>query len=259
MSHVSSETEGKKAVFTMVRDEGVFLPIWLRYYSRVFDPDDIYVLDHLTSDGNIERAREIASFQVVSLDYPSYNDFAWYTQTVKDKQRELLKYYDIVLFTEPDEIVYHTRGLGVYIEGFRKNAIRCFGYEIFHKMDEEPPIDLTCSILSQRKYWWMRRHWNKPLLSRVPLNWIPGFHRASNCFEIDPELLLVHLHRFDFGLTYQRKVRISQYRRNKQRSEPSASRNGPMTEAQFREFFFEPLREDRVEFIPSHIREADFV
>ena len=36
----------------MVYNEAVFLPIWLRYYSRFFAPDDIYVLDHESTDGS---------------------------------------------------------------------------------------------------------------------------------------------------------------------------------------------------------------
>src|SRR6185503_134162 len=42
----------RSAVITMVHDEAVFLPIWLRYYSRFFAPGDIYVLDNETSDGS---------------------------------------------------------------------------------------------------------------------------------------------------------------------------------------------------------------
>ena len=41
-----------RAVLTMVYNESVFLPIWLRYYSRFFAPEDIYVLDHQSDDGS---------------------------------------------------------------------------------------------------------------------------------------------------------------------------------------------------------------
>src|SRR5436190_17272313 len=45
----------RRAALTMVQNEAVFLPIWLRYYSRFFGPDDLYVLDHDTSDGSTDR------------------------------------------------------------------------------------------------------------------------------------------------------------------------------------------------------------
>ena len=44
--------EKRRAVLTIVQNEAVFLPIWLRYYSRFFAPDDIYVLDHESTDGS---------------------------------------------------------------------------------------------------------------------------------------------------------------------------------------------------------------
>ena len=39
------------AVFTIVREEAVFLPIWLRYYAAHFAPEDIYVLHHVVPGG----------------------------------------------------------------------------------------------------------------------------------------------------------------------------------------------------------------
>ena len=43
------------AVFTIVREEAVFLPIWLRYYAAHFAPKDIYVLHHVVPGGPEDR------------------------------------------------------------------------------------------------------------------------------------------------------------------------------------------------------------
>ena len=43
------------AVFTIVREEAVFLPIWLRYYTAHFAPEDIYVLHHVVPGGPEDR------------------------------------------------------------------------------------------------------------------------------------------------------------------------------------------------------------
>jgi hypothetical protein len=43
------------AVFTIVREEAVFLPIWLRYYAAHFAPEDIYVLHHVVPGGPEDR------------------------------------------------------------------------------------------------------------------------------------------------------------------------------------------------------------
>src|SRR4051812_32952538 len=44
----------RRAVVTIVHNEALLLPIWLRYYSRFFRPDDIYVLDNDSSDGSTD-------------------------------------------------------------------------------------------------------------------------------------------------------------------------------------------------------------
>ena len=43
------------AVFTIVREEAVFLPIWLAYYAAHFAPEDIYVLHHVVPGGLEDR------------------------------------------------------------------------------------------------------------------------------------------------------------------------------------------------------------
>ena len=48
---MTTTTAGRRAaVFTIVQNEPVFLPIWERYYQRHFDRDDIFVLDHDSTD-----------------------------------------------------------------------------------------------------------------------------------------------------------------------------------------------------------------
>ena len=41
-----------RAVITMAKNESVFLPIWWRYYAQFFLPEDIYILDHESTDGS---------------------------------------------------------------------------------------------------------------------------------------------------------------------------------------------------------------
>jgi hypothetical protein len=48
------------AVFTIVREEAVFLPIWLRYYAAHFPPEDIYVLHHVVPGGPEDRCGPLA-------------------------------------------------------------------------------------------------------------------------------------------------------------------------------------------------------
>jgi reversibly glycosylated polypeptide/UDP-arabinopyranose mutase len=42
---------GRCAAITITHNEKVLLPVWINYYMRHFRRDDIYVLDHMTTDG----------------------------------------------------------------------------------------------------------------------------------------------------------------------------------------------------------------
>ena len=57
MSEAATAADGRRAaaVFTIVREEAVFLPIWLAYYAAHFAPEDIYVLHHVVPGGPEDR------------------------------------------------------------------------------------------------------------------------------------------------------------------------------------------------------------
>ena len=91
-------------IFTFVRNENVFLPIWLKYYSRFFNGEDIYILDHSSDDGSIEECLKNYSFNVITIPFESYNDILR-INIARDKQAELLDSYEYVLYADADEIV----------------------------------------------------------------------------------------------------------------------------------------------------------
>ena len=55
------------AIFTVVRDEPVLLPIWLRYYLKHASSSDLLVLDHATSDNSTALLAAAADVAVVQL------------------------------------------------------------------------------------------------------------------------------------------------------------------------------------------------
>jgi len=193
----------RRAVLTMVHDEAVFLPIWLRYYSRFFAPDDIYVLDHDSSDGSTEPG----GFVRIPVSRDSV-DRLWMLRTVEAQQRELLGSYDAVLVTDVDEIVAPRpeRGtLGDYIDALDEEFVNCLGYEIIHMVNREPPFDPSRRVLEQRGHWFPNAAYNKPALTTEPCRWDPGFHgREDGRKHLDPDLLMIHLHRMDYEICLDR-------------------------------------------------------
>jgi hypothetical protein len=198
-----SPSGGRRAVFTIVQNEPVFMPLWLRYYGRHFDPADVYVLDHDSTDGSTAAAHGVANVVKVYRDVSF--DHTWLTGIVEDFQAFLLRSYDAVLFAEADEFVVpdpeRYAGIGDYMEQLDGLSARCSGYNVVHYADEEPPLSFDRPILRQRRYWHQSPQWySKRLLSRVPLSWNIGFHQEFNAPDVepDPHLFLVHLHRVDY-------------------------------------------------------------
>jgi hypothetical protein len=193
-----------RAVLTIVKNESIFLPIFLRYYGQFFDAEDIYVLDHGTTDGSTD----VGGFRREIVDHP-FVDHTWMRDTVQARQHELLQSYEVVLVCDVDEIIAPNPrkydGLGDYIDRMSADYVNCRGVEVIHMKDTEPRIDLSRNILDQR-HWWFRNYiYSKPLLSRVPQQWVPGFHhREDGTSNQDLQLLLIHLHRMDYELCWAR-------------------------------------------------------
>jgi hypothetical protein len=196
----------RRAVITIVHNEPVFLPIWLTFYSRYFAPEDIYVLDNDTTDGSTDRG----GFVRIPVEHDSV-DHTWMLQTVQGLQHQLIEEgYDIVLVTDVDEIVTPAPEwgtLGEYIDEFSEWFVNCFGYEIVHLADREPAYDPSRPILDQRGYWYAHGAYNKPALASGAMSWVPGFHhRTDGQVNYDPNLRLIHLHRFDIEVCRARHV-----------------------------------------------------
>lgn len=210
------------AVFTIVRNEAYFLPVWLRHYGRHFDAHDTYVLDNGSTDGS---TRGIAA-RVVPRPSPYFNDLEWLRRTVTSFQTELLRSgYDYVLFAEVDELIVHARGLRRYLAEFAGTGAAVTGYEVVHDLfsgrDEggsaahagspplptvEPDLDPARPILAQRSRAVRVPWWDKPLLTSTPIVYCKGFHVCLDGCDAprDAELLLFHLHRADFKACYDR-------------------------------------------------------
>ena len=120
-----------RAVMTIVRNESVFLPIWLRYYRQFFSADDVYILDHQSTDGSTEGH----GFVRVPVSHPEYGA-GWQRDVQQCYQHELVGRYDVVLCTDVDEIVApdpRLGDLGTYIDRFDEDFVTCQGYEVLHQ------------------------------------------------------------------------------------------------------------------------------
>lgn len=228
----------RRAVFTMVHNESTMLPIWLAYYSRFFRPEDIYVLDHDSDDGSTVGQ----GFKCIPVSNPEF-DNVWQTEVVQEQQETLLGQYDVVLFTDVDEIVIphpDLGDLGTYMDTFNEDFVNCLGYEVIHLPDREPALQPDRRILGQRRYWFENSTYSKAALATEPSAWEPGFHRRTDGhFKPDPDLFMVHLHRVDYDLCLERHRKWSQRPWSRRRIENGwGSHNAITGEDEFREWYF---------------------
>lgn len=249
----------KRAAFTIVQNEPVFLPLWLEYYGRYFDGSDIYVLDHDSADGSTERLG--TRCQLLRVHREKSFDHAWLRSTVAAFQAFLLQSYESVLFTEADEFVLADpssySGLDDYVERCRNRVARCAGFHVVHYPAEEPALHFDKPILEQRKYWHASRMYSKPLLSTIPLSWCLGFHDDPSLSDLqpDPNLLLVHLHRVDYGscLAHHRETAARNWNEHDVQANYGVQ-NRLVEEEAFSAWFFRGCDDGQRELIPQHLK-----
>ncbi len=216
-----------RAVFTKVHNEPVFFPVWLSYYSRFFEPQDIYVLHTIRPTTCAFDAQIRYWGEGIWRPFDRHSIFDGPTENhnldlnrIRWFQEELLTRYDAVLYTDADEIVHSPMGLGKYLDQWQGDVEFTKGFEVVHQWQqqpatyagieihhEEPALDWSKPLLAQRHWWYYSDNYSKPILSRKVLNWRLGMHSLNEGGEkrISDELILIHLHKIDYKTALLRR------------------------------------------------------
>jgi hypothetical protein len=195
----------KSAIFTIVKNENYFLPIWIKHYKKYFDESDMYVLDHQSNDGSTDNL----SVNVVPVINELAFDHQWLVDTVQNFQKDLLEKYECVVFAESDELLYSTEKplnevIGELINNPSQDFITCQGYEVI-EMKGEISLTPEDEIFKNRNYWFKTTNYEKTLISKIPLNWCWGFHYANGKPKLFTNgVFMAHLHRVDFEMMLKR-------------------------------------------------------
>ena len=197
----------KCAIFSIVKNEKYFLPKWIKYYSQFFEKNDIYILDHESTDGSTENI----DVNVKKIKHNIAFDHGWLNTIVPEFQRELLKKYEVVIFTEIDEFIYSLDfDLNILIDCFIKTndkVLTATGYDIKHNLNVESDLKINDCIIENRNFWYRNKDYDKTLISKIPLYWGIGFHICGNHDKnYKYNLHLMHLHKFDFKLNLERHI-----------------------------------------------------
>lgn len=207
----------------MVRDEDFFLQLWARHYGREFGRENLFIIDH--NSQHIPPGDVLGpGANIWRLPYNNpVSDPTGENRAFDDERRRclsrqadaLLAYYDAVVIGDADEIwVTDAPGqsLRAYLDALPEIGMRAgMGIEMFHDPGTEPPWDPEANIFDQRRFFRYRFLCAKP--------WLVGergrellWHGARGGFQLDGNLLLVHLHSLDEAqLRARRTARQADY------------------------------------------------
>lgn len=184
------------AAFTMAYNEEIFLRLWHHHYSSHFGVEHLYVLDHGSNDESTAFLKQ----NVVRIPRDKLDESVR-AEAVQDFTNFLLKYYEVVIFTDADEMIVadpsRYPNLVSYLEHNRNDLIAPAGLALLHVDDVESSLDITKPILQQRSWARFQSLYSKPLITRRPVNWSAGFHSALASYAIEPDLYLFHLKAMD--------------------------------------------------------------
>jgi len=196
----------KVAAITMTYNEPDFLPIWVRHYVAQVGPKHCYVIDHGSDDGSTEALGEINVVRIPR----SPQDEEKRARFISKFCSSLLEWYDYVVHTDVDEIVVADpalyKSLREYCITSTMDVVTAVGFNVVHT-GEDLPIGPETNILKQRKWMYFLAPMFKPVLTRRPLEWTPGFHRARDVEPRFNDLYLFHLRLFDRDIGLRRLAR----------------------------------------------------
>ncbi|MFG1466857.1 glycosyltransferase family 2 protein, partial [Xanthobacter sp. DSM 24535] len=137
----------KVAVITMVYNEKINLPIWMSYYGNMFGSENLYIIDHGSNDGSVDNIGEASRIKLPRGVYENESR----AQMISRFHSSLLSYYDVVIYTDCDEMIVadpeYFKDLKEYLENEEFKHLTLVGLNIIHNSVTEEDIDWTAPIL----------------------------------------------------------------------------------------------------------------
>ena len=204
----------KTAVLTMVFNERYFLPIWIAHYSAQVGRENLYVVDDGSDDGSTSKLGAVKVLRGKKEELDEDQRAA----KLSAIQTELLTLYDAVIVTDADELIVVDPALGMslseYIDQRVPIATATVGFNVHYNMFEDAPLRPDLPLLRQRQYLQADYAYCKPLVSRVPLKWRPGFHTCEFYVGLNRDLFLFHLRSVDADIALSRISALNRVQRS---------------------------------------------
>jgi hypothetical protein len=202
----------KVAAVTMSYNEGAYLPLWARHYAKQVGADHCYVVDH----GSTETLALPPGVNVIRIPRSPHDDLKR-ALFISSLVEGILEYYEWVVHTDVDELVLadpgQFRDLPSFCDRLQADTVTAIGFDVQQVPAFERPLDTQNALGEQRQWVRFTSAMCKPVLTRKPLIWSPGFHCADTALNFD-SLYLFHLHWADeaIGMRRLEKTRTMPWR-----------------------------------------------
>src|SRR5437667_4445007 len=122
----------KIIIMTMVYNESVNLPIWINYYRRAAPNAVLLVIDHSSNDGSTDNLQDVTKILLPRGEMEEVNR----TFLVNSFQNGLLRYYDVVIYTDCDELLVpnpkYSASLAAHLKQRKYSYASPIGINIIH-------------------------------------------------------------------------------------------------------------------------------
>ena len=184
-------------VITTVFNEIFFLPRWMEYYGKQIGPENLFIIDHGSSDlctANCGRAN------VIRVPRSKFNDVAK-SQALSGLHASLLSYYDGGMVVDTDEFLVADprkhESLSAFFETIAPQSLCPIGLELLHIPEADGPFRPHLSILSQRRTVFFSTAMCKHSYSAIPTRFGGGLHSSNNAPQFNQDFYLIHAKNFD--------------------------------------------------------------
>jgi len=195
----AADARAPVAALTMLRDDAVFLRIWVRHHAAAFGAENLFVIldgqDQTVPPGlgpvNVIRVPHVPSDR-------TRGDRAR-ARLLSQVASGLLLHYRRVVASDVDELLCLDPRAGdslsaYLLAGMRHAAVSAVGLDVGEHPDHEAALDFDAPVLRQRAHARLSSRYTKPVVCRRPVRWGSGLHRVKGRgLHIDPNLLLFHI------------------------------------------------------------------
>lgn len=192
------------AAVTTCWNEAERLPRWLSWYGAELGREHLHVLDDGSDDGAVDGLGEVT---VERRPRRAAFDDPGRARRVSDYVEALLPRYEWVLYADVDEFLvpFDGRPLAQALaDPGLADTVTALGFDVIHNEAVEPgALDPERPVMAQRRHVRFNATYCKPLATRTPVRWRPGFHFSDRPLAFGSQafggLLLLHTRYADRG------------------------------------------------------------